>query len=252
MSLQFQIGKNGEFQILAKTGKKKSLFAVVSEEGSRQSNYGRPTWMVVEKMLEEVEVAEMSRDDGTFSVVPKTGWQEADFRVCSRDHASKSQAIMHHMVSSGEPLYEIPAEMRVFAMSTKCGDVTTEDDMKKFYVEVKPKKKRAPDKCKVLLDRLCKWLESENGEKCRVECHKAYASWKFDAHLVIGMSTALSSCTFNGKSHWHNLLMMWIEGSQLHTPVVPHVSPPLLDKLYPFGAVHSIEELDLKMTVAGF
>ena len=62
----------------------------------------------------------------------------------------------------------------------------------------------------------------------------------------------LAGHTGNGRSHWHNLLVAYVEGSKAMTPLHKRDSFEWEKKLWPLGQFDSVEELELKMSIAGF
>lgn len=128
-----------------------------------------------------------------------------------------------------------------------------EEEISAMYVETKIGEWK-PDKYKVLCERLCKWIESAKPScKCEVRCERC-RKWSraFDAYFIIDGFMMLIGHTGNGRSHWHNLLVAYVEGSKAMTPSHKRYSFEWEKKLWPLGQFDSIEELELKMSIAGF
>jgi len=235
MSISY--GDDKDFFLEVKTGEVKT-FNIVEKLGGE--------WVLAKEFFEKVLVDKISKEDGSISDESEASWLFKDFAVVSR-HASKNGAIMKHQISSPEILYEWTDKdtgLRADFLS-KISDST----LKTRYQLAKVVKK-SPDKMKVMCDRLCKWLESENGDvKCKAECIKASRTWTFTATLSLNHLPTLRASTGHGRSHWHNLILAWIDGSQK----THHTYKMAWEKqLWPFEPIHSVEELELKMSVAGF
>ena len=241
------------------TGKTRVLFTVHRQQILPVYWYRPESWWLIGRcMFEENLLLKCPAQGEPVAYGMRWFWQ-VDNNWAKKTFSTKNAAILYLSVASGEKAWtrvaverkeenEDASEKFLRQMS-----MLPEEEINSMYVEAKIRE-RKPDKCKVLCERLCKWIESAKPScKCEVRCERCYKwSRSFDAYLIIDGCMMLAGHTGNGRSHWHNLLVAYVEGSKAMTPSHKRDSFEWEKKLWPLGPFDSVEELELKMSIAGF
>lgn len=240
------------------TGKTRVLFTVHRRQVSSAS-WHRPEsqWLIGRCLFEENSLLKCSAQGEQVAYGMRWFWL-VDNDWAKKTFSTKNAAILYLSVTSGEKAWtrvavenkeenEDASEKFLRQMS-----MLPEEEMNAMYAEAKIREQK-PNKSKVLCERLCKWIESAKpGCKCEVRSKSYSRSRSFDAHLIIDGCMLLAGHTGNGRSHWRNLLVAYVEGSKAMTPAHKRVSFEWEKKLWPLGQFDSVEELELKMSIAGF